>query len=64
MYLKDKTVYIALRIPKDLSDNIDSIANKMHSSRSNLLRFIIKSYIISLRSTLNANEKTYINNKL
>lgn len=62
MYLKNKNNYIAFRVSDDIYKDITALSDKMHLSRSDLLRFIIESYIIQLRSVSDDNKKTDFNN--
>lgn len=65
MYTKDKINSINIRIDSQLKKDINTYSKRMGMSNSKFIRFILASYIISLKGVLeNDNKKMYINNIL
>lgn len=59
MYLKDKTSFITLRLSERDSKTLADLCKRMKKNKSDLLRFIIRSYLIQIERVLNENNKSY-----
>lgn len=53
MYLKDKTSLISVRISDRDSRTLTYLCKRLKKSKSDLIRFIIKSYLASLERVFN-----------
>ena len=62
MYIKDKTEKLNIRIDSDLKYELTKFAKMQNMSISKFIRFILVSYIISLKEiTDDDNQKRYSN---
>lgn len=52
MYIKDKSKYIGIRINDNTYDMLCFYSSKMNMTLSSFIRFIIESYIISLKGKI------------
>lgn len=59
MYLKDKTSFITLRLSERDNETLANICKRMNKNKSDLLRFIIRSYLIQIERVLNENNKSH-----
>lgn len=65
MYTKDKRNTINIRIDNNLKNDINTYSKRMGMSNSKFIRFILSSYIISLKGVSeNDNKKMYFHNLL
>lgn len=53
MYLKDKKFLITLRLSERDNDTLADLCKRMNKSKSELIRFIIKSYLAQLERIFN-----------
>ena len=49
MYLKNKSKYLGIRVSNDTFDMLCFYSSKMNMTLSSFIRFILESYIISLK---------------
>lgn len=53
MYLKNKVFKISLRLSERDINALDDLSKHMNKNRSELIRFVIKSYLSQIERTIN-----------